>query len=235
MTGKEVVEVPPPPVSLTKNEPLEKEVGKDMSTPRSSATRTDTTEPSRESKEKHPGEESLPGFAVVPELEKCKRIEERQNRLGSLTNEVLLGRKKAFENEKQRAEGKPAEETVSDRNRPNDATTEKPREYNESNFADAKEQARKEGKSLYIDFHINPCPHCDDQDRYLADPKVQELLKNAVFVKIDGRRAPQLAREYGVRGYPTTVIQKPDQRPVYSQSGAVGPDELVRVLNRTLK
>ncbi len=235
MTGKEVVEVPPPPVSLQKIEPLETEVGKDMSTPRTSATRADTTETTQESKEKRSGEKCLPGFAVVPELEKCKRIEERQNRLGSLTNEILLGRDKAMKNAELRAAGKPAEETVSDQNRPNDTTTEKPREYNESNFAEAKEQARKEGKSLYLDFHIDRCPHCDDQDRYLADPKVQELLKNAIFVKIDGRRAPQLAHEYGVRGYPTTVIQKPDQNPVYKHPGAVGPEELIKVLNTALK
>ncbi len=106
MTGKEVVEVPPPPVSLRKIEPLETEVGKDMSTPRTSATRADTTETTQESKEKRSGEKSLPGFAVVPELEKCKRIEERQNRLGALTSEILLGRDKAMKNLELRAAGK---------------------------------------------------------------------------------------------------------------------------------
>lgn len=68
-------------------------------------------------------------------------------------------------------------------------------------------QAKKENKPALIDFYADWCGWCErlDKDTY-TDPKVIELSKRFVMIKVNTEGERRNTIKYGVRSLPTIVI-----------------------------
>lgn len=114
-----------------------------------------------------------------------------------------------------------------------------------TDFAAAKEQAKKEGKSLVVDFTGSDwCGWCIKLHKEVFDLEafVNEAPKKYVFVELDFPQRKQLSDElktqnnelktrYGVKGFPTIFLCDADGLP-YAQTGykAGGPDGYLKHL-----
>lgn len=71
--------------------------------------------------------------------------------------------------------------------------------------------AEKSGKNLIIDFYTDWCRWCDSLDaNTYPDSLVVSLSAENIFVKINAEVDTTLADRYGISGYPTIIIAKPD-------------------------
>lgn len=101
-------------------------------------------------------------------------------------------------------------------------------------FAKACEQAKREGKLVYVVFSGSDwCGFCIRYEREILSQKkfVNKLRNKFVFVMIDSpkkkeilsalaaKQNPELCRQFGVGGYPCTVITDPDGRELRRKSG----------------
>ena len=99
-----------------------------------------------------------------------------------------------------------------------------PRGWNED-FAASCETAKKEGKLLLLAFSGSDwCGWCVKMEREIySDRKfITEAKKKFVLVMIDSpqnqdilsklakKQNPELVKKYGIRGYPSTIIARPD-------------------------
>ena len=80
-----------------------------------------------------------------------------------------------------------------------------------NDFAAAQAKAMEQKKNLLVDFSGSDwCGWCKKLDAdYLAVPEVQAYLARTPRVSINpdhGGREQELARRYGVRGYPTFLV-----------------------------
>lgn len=81
-------------------------------------------------------------------------------------------------------------------------------------------QAKKEKKPALIDFYAEWCGWCErmDKDTY-TDPKVIELSKQFVMIKVNTEDARRAAIKHGVRSLPTIVITDGDSREIGRVTG----------------
>ena len=68
-------------------------------------------------------------------------------------------------------------------------------------------KAKKENKPALIDFYADWCGWCErlDKDTY-TDPKVIDLSKRFVMIKVNTEGERRATIKYGVRSLPTIVI-----------------------------
>ena len=84
-----------------------------------------------------------------------------------------------------------------------------------TDYDQAKSAAEKSGKPMIIDFFTDWGTWCDSLDtNTYSDSLVISLSGDNIFVKIDGEIDTALADQFGVSGYPTIVITKPDGREI---------------------
>lgn len=75
----------------------------------------------------------------------------------------------------------------------------------------ALEQARTEGRLVFVDFETDWCGPCQTMNRLVyTAAAVVEAAEGVVPVKIDGDEHRDLVRRFGVRGYPTMLVLDPD-------------------------
>ena len=95
-------------------------------------------------------------------------------------------------------------------------------------YGPALEQARSEGKPIFIDFYADWCGPCRAMDREtFRDDRVVERLSEIVAVRVDAEDAePQhgysgveLADKYRVMGFPTLMLLDPDGNVLTRTSG----------------
>lgn len=103
-------------------------------------------------------------------------------------------------------------------------------------FEQALAHAKEEGKPLLVDFSTAWCGWCRRlENETFRDPGVAKLLEGFVNLRIDAEKGdgPQLARRFGVRGFPTLVIVGPDGLEIDRVLGFVPPevfqDEIRRI------
>jgi thiol:disulfide interchange protein len=81
-------------------------------------------------------------------------------------------------------------------------------------------QAKKENKPALIDFYADWCGWCErlDKDTY-TDPKVIELSKRFVMIKVNTEGERRATIKYGVRSLPTIVITDASAREIGRVTG----------------
>jgi thioredoxin-related protein len=96
----------------------------------------------------------------------------------------------------------------------------------------ALKKAKKEDKPVVLYFFTAYCSYCQAMDKeVLADKEVSATLKkNAVYLRIDVEKRDDLARFYGVRGYPTTTFLEPNGQRIVQIPGYIERDDFKRVL-----
>jgi len=87
-------------------------------------------------------------------------------------------------------------------------------------FAAAEQQARDQGKRLFIDFETTWCGPCKTMDEwvYTADAVV-DAAAEGIAVKVDGDDHPDLVDRFAVTGYPTMILVAPDGTVMRQASG----------------
>lgn len=79
---------------------------------------------------------------------------------------------------------------------------------------DKLQQARDQGKPLYVEFYANWCAPCKVfEKRILNTPAGKELLDRFVVVRVDVDAQGSLARSFGVETIPFHVVLDPSSDP----------------------
>lgn len=95
-----------------------------------------------------------------------------------------------------------------------------------TDYNQAASTAEKSGKPMIIDFYTEWCHWCDSLDiNTYSDSLVISLSVNNVFVKIDAEADTILAERFGVSGYPTIVVTRPDGQEIDRIWGFLPPTE----------
>ncbi|MBU1087568.1 MAG: thioredoxin family protein [Candidatus Omnitrophica bacterium] len=95
----------------------------------------------------------------------------------------------------------------------------------------AQEMAKSENKPILIDFYTEWCGWCKrlDKDTY-ADPQVQERLNQFICVKIDAEKNKDIAKQYKINGFPSTVFLKSSGQLIEVVPGYLPPKEFLKLL-----
>jgi len=97
-------------------------------------------------------------------------------------------------------------------------------------------KAAAQGKLVMVDFSTTWCGWCKKLDKEtFANRQVRALLnKHFVCAKIDGDRRKDLTRQYKVTGFPHILFINKHGHVLYRQSGYVGPEKFMEILNRVI-
>ncbi len=104
------------------------------------------------------------------------------------------------------------------------------------------QQAKKEGKPVFIDFSANWCLPCKELEiKTFPDTRVREELKNWVLLKADLTQyssgpVEELKKIYGIQGVPTLIFLGADgnERQDLRAVGFITPDELMSKLQKAV-
>ncbi len=98
-------------------------------------------------------------------------------------------------------------------------------------FADAQALGMSENRVILLDFYNDRCVWCKRLDSVtFVDPAVAAISKSIVFSKFDADKDTILAKIYGVAGYPTMVLIKPNGTELDRLVGFYPPEEFVPAL-----
>ena len=99
------------------------------------------------------------------------------------------------------------------------------------NYDEALALAAGEGRYMLIDFYTDWCRWCKYLDSVTySEPLIVSLSKSFVFTKLNAEVDTNTARKYGVSGFPTVVITKPNGVEVDRLVGAYPPEEFLPAL-----
>lgn len=84
-------------------------------------------------------------------------------------------------------------------------------------------------KPVLVDFFATWCGPCKTMAPILSQVKTK-MGDKANIIKVDVDQNPLAAQTYQVSGVPTLIVFKNGQI-VWRQSGVIGPDQLINVLN----
>lgn len=96
----------------------------------------------------------------------------------------------------------------------------------------ALKRAKKEDKPVVLYFFTASCSYCQAMDKeVLAEKEVSTTLKkNAVYLRVDVEKREDLARFYGVRGYPTTTFLEPNGQRIFQIPGYIEKNDFKKLL-----
>ncbi len=99
-------------------------------------------------------------------------------------------------------------------------------------------QAKERGVPVVVDFFTDWCVYCKHFNADLARPAtgLREALDATVFTSIDAEKGegPELAKLYGVSGFPTYVVLNADGELLDRWSGYGGPEHFLGALGPAL-
>jgi thiol:disulfide interchange protein DsbD len=103
------------------------------------------------------------------------------------------------------------------------------------------DQARKDGKPVFIDFTANWCLPCKELEiKTFSDLKVKEGLKDWVLLRVDMTQyssgpVEEIKKAYGIQGVPTLIFlnREGQERKDLRAVGFINPEEMLRRINRT--
>ena len=96
----------------------------------------------------------------------------------------------------------------------------------------ALKRAKKEDKPVVLYFFTSYCSYCQAMDKeVLAEKDISMILKkNAVYLRVDVEKREDLARFYGVRGYPTTTLLEPNGQRIAQIPGYIEKNDFKKLL-----
>lgn len=99
--------------------------------------------------------------------------------------------------------------------------------------------AKKENKPIFLDISASWCGYCKRMKANVFTDSEVGNLYNSTFINIsvDGEKGEgiELAKKYGVRGYPTFVFLKPDGSLAYQTSGYHNPSKFLELGKNAVK
>jgi len=92
--------------------------------------------------------------------------------------------------------------------------------------------AQKENKPLYLYFYSDSCGYCKMMDKeVLGDKEIGNLLKrDFVYVRINADKATDIAKLYGVRGFPSNWFLESSGARIVEAPGYIQKPLFKRVL-----
>ena len=99
-------------------------------------------------------------------------------------------------------------------------------------YQEAVRTAQKENKPLYLYFYSDSCGYCKMMDKeVLGDKEIGTLLKrDFIYVRIDGEKTTDLAKLYGVRGFPSSWFLEPSGARIVEAPGYIQKPLFKKVL-----
>lgn len=86
---------------------------------------------------------------------------------------------------------------------------------NPADYEQVQKEAAAQGKSFILFFYVDWCGYCKRlKKNFLEQPEVKKNLAKYLRVKINpnkGKKEQALARQYGVTGYPTFLVVRPNK------------------------
>lgn len=93
--------------------------------------------------------------------------------------------------------------------------------------------AKKENKPIFLDISASWCGYCKRMKaNVFTDPEVGKFYNTAfINVSVDGEKGEgiELAKKYGVKGYPTFVFLNPDGSLAHQTSGYHNPEKFLEL------
>lgn len=97
-------------------------------------------------------------------------------------------------------------------------------------------QAKAENKPIVLDFHAEWCIPCRRMEKEVfPDPKVVELLKRVVFLRIDADKEPELTEKLGVVGLPDIRFVSSEGKIVNKSTGFITVESFSKKLVELIK
>lgn len=111
--------------------------------------------------------------------------------------------------------------------------------FKKKSFEDAKKEAKKSGKLIFIDAYTDWCGPCKRMAATsFKDPKVGELYnKSFINLKVEMEKdadGPELARRYRVNAYPTLLIIDGNGKLIKQSIGMKTSSQLIALANSVL-
>jgi thioredoxin-related protein len=90
-------------------------------------------------------------------------------------------------------------------------------------YGAALKMARKDNKPVMLYFYSKGCSYCRMMDKNtLADKEIEDVLKNNfVYQRIEVEKSPDLAKLYGVEGYPASWFLEPSGKRLFEAPGYI--------------
>jgi len=109
-------------------------------------------------------------------------------------------------------------------------------QFNTASWNEILASAKEENKPVFLDISASWCGYCKRmKSKVYTEPEVAKLY-NATFinVSVDGENGEgiQLAKKYGVKGYPTFVFLNPDGNISYQTSGFHNKEQFLELAKK---
>lgn len=106
-------------------------------------------------------------------------------------------------------------------------------QFTTASWNDVIATAKKENKPIFLDISASWCGHCKRMKaNVFTNPEVAKLYNEKfINVSVDGEKGEgiQLAKIYGVKGYPTFVFLNPDGSLAKQTSGYHNPEKFLEL------
>ncbi len=102
-------------------------------------------------------------------------------------------------------------------------------------YDSALKKAKQTNKPLLIDFYTDWCGWCKELDKQVyPDPKINELAKKFIFLKVDCEKDTATAKKYSINSYPTIYILDPHGKVIEQVNGYRDKDEFLALMKGVL-
>jgi thioredoxin-related protein len=104
-----------------------------------------------------------------------------------------------------------------------------------NSFAEGSRLAQQTHKPMLLSFHTVGCGWCNKLDaETFCDPKVVELSRQYICVRLDSALDGEVAGRYQVMEYPTLILADPQGKPMMRIPQYIAPEQFAPALSDIL-